>query len=398
MSTFALASSLGLGTVIAAARARRGWQFAVFATVLLGVHTLITIALWPHVAAAGLGVVFAALQGVVYLHYLRLSAPRMRGRLYRGLVSLPGSWFAAGTFLALPWAIAAAVGLPPLGWGLPYALALVGLVQSLREVRSDVDLVLDGQDTGALSRQDTGNRTAGTARPLRIVQITDPHLGPFMSVERLRAIAQRAVDADPDLILLTGDYLTMESKATPGCLAEALAPLAAMEGRTFACRGNHDLEAPRKVAEELAAVGVKLLIDDAVVVQTDAGPVQILGLDFTWRDRARRMAETCAQHPRQDDALRIVLLHDPSAFAHLPQGEGDLVLSGHTHGGQVGLVSLGLPWTAVSATSSTPDHGFWSRGTDRLYVHRANGHYGFPLRLGVPNEEGVLHIHRPGPG
>ena len=92
---------------------------------------------------------------------------------------------------------------------------------------------------------------------------------------------------------------------------------------------------------------------------------------------------------------RIILLHDPGAFRHLPEGEGDLVLSGHTHGGQVGLLSLGLSWTFLRLFGlKLPDHGFWARGRDRLYVHRGTGHYGFPLRLGVPSEESVVSIHR----
>ncbi len=87
-----------------------------------------------------------------------------------------------------------------------------------------------------------------------------------------------------------------------------------------------------------------------------------------------------------------MLLHDPGAFKHLPEGEGDIVFSGHTHGGQVGLLSLGLPWTFVSGVTSMPDHGLWSRGRDRLYVHRGTGHYGFPLRLGVPAEESLIRL------
>ncbi len=150
------------------------------------------------------------------------------------------------------------------------------------------------------------------------------------------------------------------------------------------------------VARGLAHAGVRLLIDEAVDVETEAGPVQILGFDFLWAraERAAHMAEVCRRHVRATDRLRIVLLHDPGAFAHLPVGEGDLVLSGHTHGGQVGLVSLGLRWTPVSAWAGMPDHGLWARGPDRLYVHRGTGHYGFPLRVGVPAEESVLRIHR----
>jgi predicted MPP superfamily phosphohydrolase len=107
------------------------------------------------------------------------------------------------------------------------------------------------------------------------------------------------------------------------------------------------------------------------------------------------MQRVCTSHPRISGTTRIVMLHDPGAFKHLPEGEADLVLSGHTHGGQVGLLSLGLSWTFLRLFGiSLPDHGFWARGRDRMYVHRGTGHYGFPLRVGVPAEESILRIHR----
>jgi hypothetical protein len=227
------------------------------------------------------------------------------------------------------------------------------------------------------------------------VQISDPHIGPFMSVARLRRIAQRAVSRDPDLILLTGDFLTMESQHDPELLRRALAPLCAMPGRVFACRGNHDLEAPATVASALADNGIVLLVDEERVVATEAGPVQLVGMDFVWRDRQAHLERVCREHPRKPGMTRVILLHDPGAFRHLPEGEGDLVLSGHTHGGQVGLVSLGLSWTFLRLFGlRIPDHGFWARGRDRMYVHRGTGHYGFPLRLGVPAEESFLRVHR----
>ena len=61
--------------------------------------------------------------------------------------------------------------------------------------------------------------------------------------------------------------------------------------------------------------------------------------------------------------------------------------------GQLGLVSLGLPHTVLRLLVDMPDHGLWARGRDRLYVHRGTGHYGFPLRLGVPAEESLLRVH-----
>ena len=75
----------------------------------------------------------------------------------------------------------------------------------------------------------------------------------------------------------------------------------------------------------------------------------------------------------------------------MPDGAADLVLSGHTHGGQLGLLSMGLRWTVLSRTR-WPDHGLFGHGTNRLYVHRGTGFYGFPLRVGVPGEASVLEI------
>lgn len=389
---FRLASAVGWLSVVATARLQRGPLFARFAAVLVGIHTLISIGIARHVGV--LFPVFAVLQGAVYLHFLRLSRPRMRSFAYRALVSMPASYFSASILLSLPWAIAAAFGLTPYGLWIPFALAAFGLLQSLTSRREEIDLIVDRTHVGGLTRHRlaAGDGTRD-GRPLRIVQITDPHLGPFMSVARLRRICARAVESDPDLVMLTGDFLTMESQSTPEHLTEALSPLRALPGRVFACHGNHDHEAPAHVATALARTGARLLVDDAALVETAAGPVQIVGMDFHFRDRQARMTRVCAMHPRVPGALRLILLHDPGAFRHLGEGEGDLVLSGHTHGGQVGLVSLGAPWTLMRLFVDIPDHGLWARGSDRLYVHRGTGHYGFPLRIGVPAEESVLRVH-----
>lgn len=395
MSTH-LTALVGLGSALAAvlvvllAALFRSRPYAIFRGVTLGVHTLVVVALVRRFAFVL--PLYLYLHATVYAHSLSLVRPRMRPLAYRVLVSIPAAFFGAGTILSLPWAVSAAFGVElPLVW-LPYAVAAVGVLQSLWGREEDVDVVVrDGHVVDGVRRHRSLEVRA--ERPLHIVQITDPHLGPFMSVARLRRIAERAVERQPDLVVLTGDFLTMESQGDPDLLARALEPLSALEGRVFACRGNHDLEAPRTVAEALGRIGARLLVDDVAEIVTAAGPVQIIGADFSWRDRAQRLAALCRAHPRRPGALRVVLLHDPGAFKHLPPGEADLVLSGHTHGGQVGLVSLGLPWTMLRVLMKAPDHGLWARGTDRLYVHRGTGHYGFPLRLGVPAEQSLLRVH-----
>lgn len=375
---------------------RRSRIFGIFAIVMGGFPTLVGNALRDSFGVFAPIVLYAQLATVLHFGAL-LVRPKLRSTAFRALVSVPSAWFVAGSLLAFPWAIVAAFGVEPWGAWIPYVLCLLGVWQSLFTRRERVDVVLDDHHAPALARHHVGvhrNRPQERdGRPLKLIQITDPHLGPFMSVARLQGICERAVAEQPDLVLVTGDIMTMESHDEAAVTA-ALAPLAKLPGRVYACHGNHDHEARVVVARAYAKHGITLLVDEAEMVDTPSGPVQIIGADFVWRDRPDHLRRLVERFPRRPDALRLWLLHDPGAFKHLPDGEGDLVLSGHTHGGQVGLVSLGLSWTFLSATTKIPDHGLWARGRDRLYVHRANGHYGYPIRLGVPAEESVLHVWR----
>ena len=381
----------------------RGRGRALFVMVLMGIYSLIAIANLRSPELRAILPLYAVLHGTVYVSFLGFARPGMKPVAYRVLVSWPAAFFTAGTLLALPWALVSGCGLRPWGVELPYLAAAIGMYQSLTTKRETIHLVVPGEPGGPAAPKMNGvapvdrRRIGGerVERPLRIVQLSDTHLGPFMSVARLRGIAERAVAMNPDLVLLTGDFLTMESNHEPRLLLEALAPLKALPGKVFACHGNHDHEAPATVADAMRANGIDLLIDAARDVVTDAGAVQIVGMDFSRRERQARLAAVCRQHPRTPGALRIVLLHDPGAFRDLPEGEGDLVLAGHTHGGQVGLLSLGFSWTFLRMFGlRLPDHGLWSRGSDRLWVHRGTGHYGFPLRMGVPAEESLLCVHR----
>jgi hypothetical protein len=405
VTAFHLASLGAWLLVVIGAALARGRIYATFVGIMLGVYSLLTAGVVPLIAASlpyllvprfGVPAPVLWMHATVYLHFLLLARPRMRPLLFRAVVSVPASFFVAGTFLALPWALLYSLGFHPWGVALPFGLAFVGLVQSLVTRETELDLAIDDAYVVGPTPRPHPSGAHRVERPLHVVQISDPHLGPFMSVDRLAAICQRAVDRSPDLIVLTGDFLTMESQHDVRHLEAALAPLKHAEGRVFACMGNHDHEAPKIVREALAWNGVRLLVDEAVEIETPAGLVQILGIDFHFLNRPRRIGEACAAWPRKEGALRLVLLHDPLSFRHLPEGEGDLVLSGHTHGGQVGLLSLGASWTFMRlfGGGALPDHGLWARGRDRLYVHRGTGHYGFPLRLGVPSEESLVRVHR----
>ncbi len=371
----------------------RSRLFGVFAVIVLGIPTYVGTTLGEHLA--GGPVVVVTLLVLACFHFGALVVyPARRSSWFRMLCSIPGLWFVACSLLALPWAVVASLGFEPWGAWIPFALGLGGLVQSVYTCEEEVEVELGVAEVSELRRYTEGYRPfdASRGRPLRIVQITDPHLGPFMSVARLRKICQRAVEREPDLIFITGDLMTMESQNVE-MVSAALAPLAKMRGRVFACHGNHDHEARAVVEQAYIAHDIILLVDDARSVSTPAGEVQILGLDFVWRDRQPHIEKVCAAHPRVEGALRVMLLHDPGAFRHVPNGQGDLVLSGHTHGGQVGLVSLGLSATFLSVFTKIPDHGLWALGRNRMYIHRAQGHYGYPIRLGVPAEQSLMLVH-----
>jgi len=412
----ALALVVGIGIPAWAAHAR-GRTYGIFAAVVLAFSLPAGVALGIRLQSLlgpllgpAVGWLFAYALAVTGVHFASLVRARLRTRAFRWAVSVPAQAFVALGALSLPfllalapvrvglWAFDATPLLSALTWLdlLPIAVIGFSVATSLRPRREIVRVTLGGAEPESLTRLPVERRGWGEAlahprRPLRIVQITDPHLGPWSPIHRLRRRIDELLDHEPDLVLLTGDFLTMEGNGTPGALAEALAPVQRAAGRAFAIFGNHDHEAPEEVAAALAENKVRLLIDDEALVETPVGPVQIVGADWYREDRKARLPALLARFPRRDGYLRLLLLHDPRNFHDVPKGEVDLALSGHTHGGQVGLVSLGLDWTVLSR-SQWPDHGLFGHGKSRLYVHRGTGFYGFPLRIGVPGEASVLEL------
>ena len=152
-------------------------------------------------------------------------------------------------------------------------IAVASIVTSARPVEEWVRIRLGEDGPNEVSRVPVERHRGRVPpplakRPLRVVQISDPHLGPWQSVRALRAIVAKLLEQDPDLVLLTGDFLTMESMGTPGALHEAFEPLRDREGDCFAIFGNHDHEAPDEVRGALESNGIHLLVDEEVVAQT----------------------------------------------------------------------------------------------------------------------------------
>jgi uncharacterized protein len=348
--------------------------------------------------------------GAAAIHTTSLVRARLRHPAFRLGISVPGQMCLVAGFLSSVWLLLllpvrgalALLDQPALSEALrwldlvPFAIALASLVTSTRVVPETVRLALgaDGPDTierVPVERHRRRTPAPLPRRPLRIVQITDPHLGPWQPTRKLRRHLEELVARDPDLVLLTGDFLTMEGRGSPGQLAAAFEPLSKVAGRAFACFGNHDHEDPDEVRHALESNGIHLLIDEEARTETPLGPVQIIGADYVWSERDRHLRELLGRFPRREGELRLLLLHDPIGFQYVPKGDVDLTFSGHTHGGHIGLVSFGLDWTVMSRTQR-PDQGLFAHGSNRLYVHRGTGFYGFPMRVGVPGESSLLEL------
>ncbi len=230
---------------------------------------------------------------------------------------------------------------------------------------------------------------------LRVAHLSDIHVGGAMNRQRLREVVALTNAARPDLIVHTGDFLTHRSGDFDAPLYEALARLHAPYGQ-WACFGNHDFDDPARLARKLGEAGVTVLRNRIASVAIDGEPLEIAGIDFLFgrAERAAAYRRAVSAWPSRR-APRLLLNHDPSGFAALPEGCADLVLSGHTHGGHIGIqLGAGHAITVVGL-AGIPDQGVFRLGDLCLFVTRCVGFYGYPMRVGIPPEIALLILRGP---
>jgi predicted MPP superfamily phosphohydrolase len=226
---------------------------------------------------------------------------------------------------------------------------------------------------------------------LRIVQVSDTHYGPFISQAFLRRVVRAANALRPDLIALTGDYVHRTPRAIEpgiGLLGELRAPL----GRV-AVLGNHDhWEGAAACRDIFRRIGIPLIDNDRLYLTREglsatlgdpAETLCIAGLGDLWTDLLRPAA---AFRDTPEAMPRIVLSHNPDSAEELGDDwRIDLMLSGHTHGGQVRFPVVGAMITP-SAFGQKYAGGVCSSPAGPVVVSRGIGMAVLPVRLGVPPE------------
>lgn len=225
---------------------------------------------------------------------------------------------------------------------------------------------------------------------LRIAQISDIHVGPKTGLEMVRAAIDAVNAQNPDLVVLTGDYLCHDKKGV-GLMREQLGGLKAP---TVAILGNHDHWVDAAGAKDaLVRHGYAVLQNQHESVTLKGEPFTIVGIDDLWTgnadpERAFRGA------PFES---RVVLAHVPRTAKQLAKMKQPMVvLSGHTHGGQVNIpaVTNGL---MRLLTREPYNRGRFRIGDVQLYVNRGIGMSGIPVRLNAPPEVTVVTLRSPPP-
>jgi uncharacterized protein len=215
---------------------------------------------------------------------------------------------------------------------------------------------------------------------LRLGLITDLHRSRWVSHEDVAHAVSVLSNQQPDLIVLGGDYVTWGDRRYIDASADALAPLSAPHG-VFGILGNHDDD--HQMPAALAARGVQMLKDARTRLTIRGESLELLGIRF-WTKRGVDIASLA----KGTAGTTILLAHDPRRLVEAAALNIPLVLSGHTHGGQVVLPVVG----AVAAQKFPVASGLAYRDRTTMFVSRGVGTVYVPVRLNCPPEVAVLTL------
>lgn len=238
-------------------------------------------------------------------------------------------------------------------------------------------------------------RLPDALRGLQIVQISDIHYFEFTESFFLRQVVERVNRLHPDVVVITGDFVTygplrwprsdahkrMALRHMPECaaiLAGIRCPL------RYVTMGNHDMMVgARDISGDLESQGFSLLRNSAVPIERGGQRLWLVGLGSACACDADPQRAIPASALRDKQTI-IVLAHEPDILPEIARYRADLMLAGHTHGGQVRLPYL--PPAFLPEYGRRYVEGWFRYGPTELYVNRGIGTIGLPLRLNCPPE------------
>jgi predicted MPP superfamily phosphohydrolase len=223
---------------------------------------------------------------------------------------------------------------------------------------------------------------------LKIVQLTDIHLSPFLSESEFARAIDMANETGAHVALVTGDLISRAGDPLDACLRQ-LARLRAEAG-VFGCLGNHEVYAgvENYVTAQGRRLGIEFLRKQARVLRFGRAAVNFAGVDY---QRMHQPYLRGAEHLITPGAFNILLSHNPDVFPVAAAQGYDLTIAGHTHGGQVDFELLHQHINA--ARYFTPYvRGLYRHGKSSVYVSSGLGTIGVPVRIGAPPEVSLLRL------
>lgn len=226
---------------------------------------------------------------------------------------------------------------------------------------------------------------------LRILQLSDLHLGHYVTLRNLEDILEHARTYSPEIVLVTGDVSDDLNE-----LGSALNLIAALSPRLgcYAILGNHEyFRGIQQVRRIYSQSPVPLMVNESVVIKVGNSTLLLGGIDdpVTMHNVAPDFFVRCietALAPGPSDTFTLLMSHRPDAFPYAAERKIPFTLAGHTHGGQIGFAGRSLLET------SFPHSFLWGEYTIdkyRLYTTSGAGHW-FPFRLGCPAEAPLIDL------
>jgi hypothetical protein len=226
-------------------------------------------------------------------------------------------------------------------------------------------------------------------REIRVGVLSDLHIGPWIGKEEVEKRVDLLLKEEPHLIFLLGDFLT-EGVSEKEFLF-ALNPLRKLPKKapTFAILGNHDLHKKESLKSLLFSYGIFICTEKPVRVEIQGTSCEIIGISYEFPPRKGR--EKLTSLSWGTPSLKFLLLHSPFQFSPRRVPPQTIAFAGHLHGGQIGIRWGSLHFSILDLFR-IPHKGVVEKDGKLLLISGGAGFYGFPLRIGIPNEVNLLTI------
>ncbi|MDR0322965.1 MAG: metallophosphoesterase [Treponema sp.] len=255
----------------------------------------------------------------------------------------------------------------------------------------------------SIKRADYNVTLNGTGAGIRVALISDLHIGSMIGKSQIKRIVDAVNSAEPDMVCITGDIFDghidsiKDLEGVISVLRMINAPLG-----VYACLGNHDIDRmsfsgnkTERIEEILKAADVILLKDESHKIREDlyiAGrkDVRPIGLNAERKTASELLGGINENSSSSFRGTIIVMEHQPVEFPQLEEAGADLVLSGHTHKGQV--FPGGFITRRMFGRMGAADYGYWRGKTMQAVVTSGAGFWGPPVRIGTNSEVAVIEI------